>query len=219
MKHESLMSHCLPSWLIIRSRESFKHKNANSPIDQRILSFFAPPNQSNSNRKSRISQLCSYLFIASSCLAECGIHRLSTRTTNQAQYIDHLDYQMKVKPRPLIHASIQWWNTFSPVTSSAPFLSRTTSLNFPSNTSAKTRHKSDAGVCACCVEATITNFPLLDTSTFPFFSCAHIFPALCFVISAMRRKNISSEEKSFSAGPEPPTSPIALRLCLPCFFK
>lgn len=195
MKHESLMSHCLPSWLIIRSRESFKHKNANSPIDQRILSFFAPPNQSNSNRKSRISQLCSYLFIASSCLAECGIHRLSTRTKNQAQYIDHLDYQMKVKPRPLIHASIQWWNTFSPVTSSAPFLSRTTSLNFPSNTSAKTRHKSDAGVCACCVEATITNFPLLDTSTFPFFP-APTFSQPCVLLFLRCEEKIFPSKKN-----------------------
>lgn len=144
---------------------------------------------------------------------------------NQAQYIDHSDYLMKVKPRPLIHASIQWWNTFFRHVERS-FLSRTTSLNFPPTQATWWRRRQGTNlmlVSVPVVEATITNFSLVDTSTFPFFLRPHFFPALCFVIS-MRRKIFEKILFCFYRCPRAaliasPTSPIALRLCLPCFFK
>lgn len=80
---------------------------------------------------------------------------------------------------------------------------------FSSNTinvmAQKTRHKSDAGVCACC-GSNHHKFSLPDTSTFPFFLRPHFLPSLvfCFFSDAKKNKYSRKSFSAFIAAPEPP---------------
>lgn len=229
MKHESLMSHCLQSWLIIRSRatlRSFKHKNANSTIDQPVLSFFAPRiNQTRIENRESVNYVHIYLSHRHvwQNVAFTGCQR---ERENQAAIYRSFRLSDESKTETLDSCINSMMEHFFSRHVKRSFLSRTTSLNFPP-TQARRQDTNLMLVSVPVVSKQPSQIFLSPThQLFLFFLRPH-FPSLVFCYFCDAKKNISSRRKILftpyrwprAALMASPTSPIALRLCLPCFFK